>query len=177
MIGASQEEPTLSNHCIALRSALLVVSIGASTAALAQTAARGCIELKTVAEVEQSYVDDRGNAATRLVPAGKVVPGDEVVWTITANNVCTTAAGDVAITNPVPQHMRYVGNSAFGPGAAIAFSLDGDAFAAPDALVVAEADGSKRPARAEEYLAIRWVLPHPMGPSESLIVRYRAMVL
>jgi uncharacterized repeat protein (TIGR01451 family) len=165
------------DRIIAFRTAVLAVSLSVGATALAQTAERGCIELKTVAEVEESYVDGNGNTATRLTPAAKVVPGDEVVWTIVANNVCTTPAGDVAITNPVPEHMRYIGNSAFGPGANIEFSLDGSAFAAPEALTVDEADGSKRQARADEYSAIRWALPRPMGPSESLIVRYRAMVL
>jgi len=167
----------MSNRFTVLHLALLAAAFGGATTALAQTAERGCIELKTVAEVQEAYVDERGNAATRLVPAAKVVPGDEVIWTIVANIICTTAAGDVAITNPVPQHMRYVGSSAFGPGSQIVFSLDGSTFAAPEALVVAEADGSRRAARADEYSAIRWVLPRPMGPSESLMVRYRATVL
>jgi uncharacterized repeat protein (TIGR01451 family) len=167
----------MSNRLIVVHAALLAATVSAGTAARAQTAERGCIELKTVAEIQETYVDERGKAATRLVPAAKVVPGDEVVWTIVANNVCTTPAGDIAITNPVPQHMRYVGSSAFGPGANIEFSLDGSTFAAPEALVVAEADGSRRAARADEYLAIRWVLARPMGPSESLVVRYRATVI
>ena len=167
----------MSNRTTALHAALLIAALGSSANALAQAAERGCIELKTVAEVEEAYLDENGNEATRLVPASKVVPGDEVTWTIVANNVCTTPAGDVAITNPVPEHMRYVGNSAFGLGATLAFSLDGTAFAAPDALLVTEADGSERRARADEYAYIRWVLPQPMGPSESLIVRYRALVL
>jgi uncharacterized repeat protein (TIGR01451 family) len=111
------------------------------------------------------------------VPAAKVVPGDEVVWTITARNVCTTPAGDVAITNPVPRHMRYVASSAFGPGTDIKFSLDGNTFGAPEALVVAGSDGAERRARADEYSHIRWVLPHAIGARESLIVRYRATVL
>ena len=167
----------MSNSTTVLRLAILATALGGATTALAQTADRGCIELKTVAEVEETYVDANGNSATRLTPAAKVVPGDEVVWTIVANNVCTTPAGDVAITNPVPEHMRYVGNSAFGPGANIEFSLDGAAFASAAALTVAEADGSRRAARADEYSAIRWALPRPMGPSESLVVRYRAVVL
>jgi uncharacterized repeat protein (TIGR01451 family) len=166
----------MSNRPI-LKAALIAATFGSAATAFAQAPTRGCIELKTVAEIQETYVDDRGNEATRLVPAAKVVPGDEVVWTIVANNVCATAAGDVAITNPVPRHMRYVGSSAFGPGASIVFSLDGNTFAAPEALVVAEADGTRRPARADEYSAIRWVLPRPMGPSESLVVRYRATVL
>jgi uncharacterized repeat protein (TIGR01451 family) len=161
----------------ALYAAVLFAGFAAHGSALAQTADRGCIELKTVAEIEEVYVDERGQPATRLAPAAKVVPGDEIVWTIVANNVCATPAGDVAITNPVPGHMHYVGNSAFGPGADIQFSLDGTAFAAPAALDVPAADGSRRPARAEEYSHIRWVLPRPIGPRESLIVRYRATVL
>jgi uncharacterized repeat protein (TIGR01451 family) len=167
----------MTNRLTTLKTCLVVASLGAAATALAQAPERGCIELKTVAEIQEQYVDERGNAATRLVPAGKVVPGDEVVWTIVANNVCTAPAGDVAITNPVPQHMRYVRDSAFAAGAAIEFSLDGTAFAAPAALRVTEADGSRRTARAEEYSHIRWVLSRPMGPNESWLVRYRAAVL
>jgi uncharacterized repeat protein (TIGR01451 family) len=167
----------MSNRLIVVHAALLAATMSAGTAALAQTAERGCIELKTVAEVQETYVDERGNSATRLVPAGRVVPGDEITWTIVASNVCATPAGDVAITNPVPAHMRYVGTSAFGPGTEIEFSLDGSTFDAADTLTVAEPDGSRRPARADEYAAIRWRLPQPIGPRESLTVRYRATVL
>lgn len=165
----------MSNRSILLTAALLAAML--ASAAHAQTADRGCIELKAVAEVPETYVDERGNSATRLVPAARVVPGDEITWTIVASNVCTTPAGDVAITNPVPDHMRYIGDSAFGPGLGVEFSLDGAAFDSPEALTVAEADGSRRPARADEYSHIRWVLPRAMGPQESLMVRYRATVL
>jgi uncharacterized repeat protein (TIGR01451 family) len=159
----------------------IAAALGASACigntAMAQAAERGCIELKTVAELQQSYVDASGNAATRLVPITKVVPGDQVVWTITANNVCAKPAADVAITNAVPDHMHYLGDTAFGPGSQIEFSLDGKAFALPQALTVTTADGGKRAARADEYSHIRWVLGRPIGPSETLIVRYRAVVL
>jgi uncharacterized repeat protein (TIGR01451 family) len=151
-------------------------AILAGTAA-AQTADRGCIELKTTAEITQSYVDDAGKTATRLVPITKVVPGDQVMWTIVASNVCGKPAADVAITNAVPEHMHYIGDTAFGPGSAIEFSLDGKSFAPPQSLTVPAADGGKRTARADEYSAIRWVLGRPIGPSETLMVRYRAIVL
>ena len=105
----------MTHRAIALHAALVAAGFIAHSAALAQTPERGCVELKTVAEIEQAYVDERGQPAKRLVPAAKVLPGDEVVWTIVASNVCATAAGDVAITNPVPTHMHYVGDSAFGP--------------------------------------------------------------
>jgi uncharacterized repeat protein (TIGR01451 family) len=157
--------------------AFLMAALAASATATAQDAARGCIELKTVGEIEQTYVDAAGKEATRLVPAAKVVPGDEVVWTITANNVCTTPAADVAITNPVPAHMSYVGETAFGPGSTIQFSLDGKAFGTAESLVVETNDGTQRAAHADEYTHVRWVLGHAIGPSETLVVRYRAKVL
>jgi uncharacterized repeat protein (TIGR01451 family) len=126
----------------------LTAAVGASTvlagAAAAQSTERGCIELKTTAELTQSYVDDNGKAATRLVPISKVVPGDQVVWTIVASNVCAKPAADIAITNAVPEHMHYLGDTAFGPGSAIEFSLDGKSFATPQALTVAAADGRIR---------------------------------
>jgi uncharacterized repeat protein (TIGR01451 family) len=159
----------------------LTATLGASAVltgtAAAQATEHGCIELKTTAELAQPYVDEAGNKSTRLVPIGKVVPGDQVVWTIIASNVCAKPAGDVAITNAVPEHMRYVGDTAFGPGTVIEFSLDGKSFAAPQALTITAADGARRAAHADEYRHIRWALGRPIGPSESMTVRYRAVVL
>lgn len=167
----------MRNRIFSKLAAAFAASAILAGAATAQTADRGCIELKTTAELTQTYVDENGKSATRLVPIAKVVPGDQVVWTIVASNVCAKPAADIAITNAVPEHMHYLGDTAFGPGAAIEFSLDGKSFAAPQALTVAAADGSKRTARADEYSHIRWVLGRPMGPSETLMVRYRAVVL
>ena len=123
----------MSNRIIAFRAALLAASVAS---------ARRRSRKQPTAAASSSRPSPRSrkptstSAATRDAPqpAAKVVPGDEVVWTIVANNVCTTPAGDVAITNPVPEHMRYVGSSAFGPGANIEFSLDGSTFAVPEAL-------------------------------------------
>jgi uncharacterized repeat protein (TIGR01451 family) len=167
----------MTHRSTSAHAAILLAALAASATATAQDAARGCIELKTVGELEQTYVDAAGQPATRLVPAAKVVPGDEVVWTITASNICTTSAADVAITNPVPAHMSYVGDTAFGPGSQIQFSLDGKAFGAAESLVIATDDGAQRAAHADEYTHVRWVLGHAIGPSETLVVRYRAKVL
>ena len=147
---------------------LLVVAV----AAHAET---GCIELKTVAESEQEYTNDAGQKAKRLVPAGKVVPGDEIVWTITAKNVCNKAADNIVIANPVPEQMSFVPNSAMGVGADITYSLDGTEFKAPDALLVNEASGS-RPARADEFRAVRWTYKTAFAPGATAFVRYRATV-
>lgn len=157
---------------LVLSMALAAVDGKPATAATAPRA--GCIELKTVAQIEEAYVNDKGERAVRLVPAAKVIPGSQVVWTVTAANVCAQPAANVLIANPLPEHMNYVDGSAVGAGAEIAFSLDGRQFAAPDALLVREADGKDRPARADEYKHIRWTFRNPIAPGQLAIARYRA---
>lgn len=157
-----------------MQGAVLALLLALTGTALAQD--KNCVELKTSADVEQEYVNDQGQTATRLVPAGKVVPGNEVVWTITARNVCDQPADRIVIANPVPEHMTYVANSAMGTGAELAYSLDGQDFKPAAALTVRDADGSSRAARADEYRAVRWTYQTAFAPGATAFVRYRASV-
>ena len=141
----------------------------------AYAADKACVELKTSAQAETEVVE-QGQKVKRLVPAGKVVPGDEIVWTITATNVCKQATDNVVIANPVPEHMTYVAGSAMGTGADIAYSLDGKDFKNSAELQVRGADGTTRSARAEEYRAIRWNYKNAFAPGATAFVRYRAVV-
>jgi uncharacterized repeat protein (TIGR01451 family) len=162
-----------------LVTSLAVIGMGAAVPAYADQAAQpkpGCIVLKSTAEVEQEVVNERGERVKRLAPATKIVPGSEVVWTVTASNVCEKAAERVSIDNPVPQHMHYVAETAMGPGTEISYSLDGKQYAAPDALTVREADGTSRAARADEYSHIRWVFKNPLQPGAVAFARFRAIV-
>jgi uncharacterized repeat protein (TIGR01451 family) len=145
-----------------------------SAATLAQQP--GCIELKTSAEIEQEYVNEQGQKAKRLVPANKVTPGDEVVWTITAKNVCAKPAENIVVANPVPEHMTYVAGSALGVGATITYSLDNSEFKDAGALTVRDASGAVRPARPDEYRAVKWTYSAPFAPGATAFVRYRAIV-
>ena len=142
----------------------------------AQAQEQGCIELKAVAETEQEFTNEQGQKAKRLVPATKVVPGDEVVWTIVAKNLCAKPTDNIVIANPVPEQMTYVAGSAIGVGTEIEYSLDGKQFAAPTALVVREADGTARVARSDEYRAVRWTYSSSFAPGATAFVRYRAAV-
>lgn len=141
----------------------------------AHAADKACVELKTSGETEHEVVE-QGQKVKRLAPAGKVVPGDEVIWTITATNVCKEPTANVAIANPVPEHMSYVANSAMGTGADIAYSLDGKEFKSAAELQVRAADGTPRAARADEYRAIRWTYKNAFAPGATAFVRYRAVV-
>ena len=140
--------------------------------AFAQT---NCIKLETVAQVEKEAVSDKGEKTKVLVEAGKVVPGMEVVWTVTAANVCQQAADGVTMSNPVPEHMTLVPGSAIGPGSDITFSVDGKQFAPLAQLTVTE-NGATRPARAEEIKHIRWQLKSSLQPGASALGRFRAVL-
>ena len=152
---------------------LTLLTSGAHVCAWA--ADKACVELKTSGESEREVVE-QGQKVKRLVAVDKVVPGDEIVWTITATNVCKEPTADVVIANPVPAHMTYVANSAMGTGAEIAYSLDGKEFKSAAELQVRGADGATRAARADEYRAIRWTYKSAFAPGATAFVRYRAVV-
>jgi uncharacterized repeat protein (TIGR01451 family) len=151
--------------------AILACSFGSQAFAQEQ----GCIVLKSVAQQEQEVVNAKGEKTKELVSAAKIVPGMEVVWTVTANNICKVPSEKVTINNPVPEHMNYVANSAFGAGSDITYSLDGKTFGAPAELTVSE-NGAKRQARADEYRHIRWVFRSPLQPGASAVARFRAVL-
>jgi len=154
--------------------AAAVIACALQAPAFAQT---NCIELKTTGEVEKEVVNAKGEKSKVLVAAAdnKVVPGTEVIWTVTASNVCKQPSDKVTINNPVPEHMTLVPNSAFGPGSDITYSVDGQKFAPAGQLTVLE-NGAARPARADEYKHIRWVFKSALQPGASAFARFRAVL-
>jgi uncharacterized repeat protein (TIGR01451 family) len=152
---------------------IAVLACGAGSQAFAQE--KGCIALKSVAEIEQEVVDAKGAKTTKLVPAAKVVPGTVVIWTVTANNICKQPSEKVSINNSVPEHMTFVPNSAIGPGADITYSLDGKAFDTPDQLTVQE-NGAARKARSDEYKHIRWAFKSSLAPGTTAHASFRAVL-
>jgi uncharacterized repeat protein (TIGR01451 family) len=152
-----------------------IVAGSIASQAFAQAPGAGCIVVKTTAEVEQEVVNAKGEKSTKLVPLAKVVPGDEVIWTITANNICKVASDNVVVADPIPEHTTYVASSAIGPGSDIEYSVDGKTFAAADKLTVLE-NGVARKARADEYRHIRWNFKNSLAPGAQAFGRFRAVV-
>jgi uncharacterized repeat protein (TIGR01451 family) len=142
----------------------------------AQTATKPCIDLKNEAQVQEKYTDAQGKPATRLVAPGKVIPGNEIVYTITASNVCDKPVNAVVINNAVPEHMTYVMSSAVGTGTDITYSIDGKSFAKLEALSVKSAEGVTHTPNAEDIESIRWLYSTAINPGQSGFVRFRAMV-
>ena len=58
-------------------------------------------------------------------PADRVVPGDEVIYTLEIRNTGARSLPPPTVDYPVPEHMRYVADSAVGAGAEVSYSIDG----------------------------------------------------
>src|SRR4051812_39387705 len=110
------------NRTLKLAATAALLAFGLSSLAMAQS--QNCIALQTTAQVEKDVVNAKGEKTKELAPAGKVIPGTEVVWTVTANNTCKAPSENVIISNPVPEHMTLLPDSAFGPGSDVSYSVD-----------------------------------------------------
>jgi uncharacterized repeat protein (TIGR01451 family) len=132
------------------------------------------LNVRTVVQKEEVTLTDGGEAQRKLVPADTVVPGDDVVYTITFTNISDESAENVVITNPISESLTYVPGSAFGPGAVIEFSVDnGKTFAAADALTI-EIDGDTRAAKPEDFTHVRWTLQNELQAGAQGMARFRA---
>lgn len=139
------------------------------------------VEVVQRAEREVEVLE-KGVKVKKVAPVEKIVPGDEVTYTLSYTNKTGKPVTDVAVTNPVPKHTRYKEGTAAGDNAVVAFSVDGGkTYAAPDQLTVVIKDKSgkdiPRPAVAQDYTHIRWVIKQTIAPGQSGSVRFRAVVL
>ena len=134
------------------------------------------LAIRAIAEVE-SRSRAAGREIVKLIPADRVVPGDRVIYTLEVRNTGATALDAPIVTHPVPEHMRYVANSAVGPGAEVSYSVDGGhSFERAENLKLLEADGRLRRAVAADYTDIRWQLKNSLKPNSVAFLRFRALV-
>ena len=144
-------------------------------ASLGPVHAAADIRLKAVAEVEVTVVNDKGETEVKRVPAAKVVPGTEVIYTITVSNLGDQPADSVVVTDPIPENTTYVDRSAFGAGTKITFSVDGGkSYDLAGKLKVKDAAGKLRAATASDYTHIRWVLNFTLKPKDVAPVWFKA---
>jgi len=135
------------------------------------------IKVTTVAEVEVTQINKQGEKVVKRTKASRVVPGTEVIYTITAKNTGNEPADNIVVTNPIPKQTVYVEGSAFGAGTTITFSVDGGkTYNTPAKLTVKNAAGIPRPATAEDYTNVRWTLQFNLQPGQEAPVWYRARV-
>ncbi len=153
-------------------SVLLMLVMSASALAEEQ----GHLNVRTIVQKEEVTVTESGDRETKLVPAGTVVPGERVVYTITFQNVSAEPAENIVITNPISGELTYVDGSAFGPGTDIQFSIDGgQTFASRNELIVTE-DGETRAAVAEDFTHVRWVMQAELAAGAQGMARFSAVL-
>jgi len=139
--------------------------------------AQNHIQLRSVAEVQKEVVNQEGKKEIKRLPAEKVLPGGEVIFTIFYENIGKEIVEKAVITNPVPEHMVYAENSAQGAGTQVAFSVDnGQSYDIPARLFVFDATGRKFPARVQDYTHIRWTFDKPLPSGAKGDVSFRAIL-
>lgn len=135
------------------------------------------IELKTIAEIEITEIGSKGTKKIKRVPATKVIPGKEVIYTITATNTGEQAASKIKIKDPIPEHTIYVDGSAAGKNTVITFSVNGGkTYSKEKKLFVKNAEGKLVQAVAKDYTNIRWTFESELKPNQSASVWFRARV-
>lgn len=140
------------------------------------TVAQSNLDIKTVVQKEEVFVNEAGESDKRMVSADVVVPGETVYYTITFTNVSDESADNIVITNPISDDLIYVNGSGFGPGADMQFSVDdGTTFAEASDLTVVE-DGESRPAEARDFTHVRWVLKNSLDAGSQATARFAAVL-
>jgi uncharacterized repeat protein (TIGR01451 family) len=162
-----------------MQSSSFHISLGAAVAlswamAAAGQTALNPVAIRAVAEVEVR-TKEPGRPA-QLARADRVVSGDQVIYTLEVRNTAAATVHAPTVTYAVPAHMRYVADSAVGPGAEVSFSVDGGrSFGSPENLEIPTANGL-RAAAAADYTHIRWQLANDLKANSVAFVRFRALV-
>jgi len=146
---------------------LLVLACLASPTSVAQGPLPATLEVKATAAVRR----DQG-----LVPADRVVPGDEVFYTLEIRNTGGKPLPPPTVDFAIPEHVRYIADSAVGAGAEVSYSVDGgNTFDRAENLSIV-AGGEARLAKAADYTHIRWRLKHALNATAMALARFRAVV-
>lgn len=158
---------------------LLLLSAAAGIAAAQiEPATRGIpgFSVRAIAEVEVTTLNGE-HETVKLAAADRVVPGDEVIYTLEIRNRGAVSLPPPRVDYPIPEHMRYLDDTAAGPGADITYSVDGGhSFDRPENLKVMGPDGHPRPAVGADYTHIRWQLKNILKGRAVAFARFRAVV-
>ena len=160
---------------------LLLIMFSACLAGLAVTAqqgARNSRDLLVSSTLERIAAPADGDAQ-RSPETGADTPAsppEQVIVNVRFANVSERVLDSLRITSPVRADLRYVAQSASGPGSDVLFSVDnGRTFGRPEELTIATPDGV-RGAEAADYTHVRWVLRAPLDAGAVGVARFRAVL-
>ena len=155
----------------------LCVFLLASIFTIGSANTSNAIELTSIVEQEVTTLDEQGNKVVKRVPAEKVLPGKEVIYTTRFKNNGGEPAEDIIISNPIPQHTVYKLKSATGKETDVVYSVNGGkSFHYSNQLRVVAQDGSERIAEAKDYTDIRWVYQGQLQPGDEGVVEFRVVL-
>jgi uncharacterized repeat protein (TIGR01451 family) len=107
-------------------------------------------------------------------------PGDTIHYTIIARNVGDAVMSEPVVTDPIPQGVIYIPNSARGEDSEILFSINkGLGFVPwPPTYSVQDKDGNpiQKEASPEMITDIRWVIQTSLEPNEQKILEFNVIV-
>ena len=154
---------------------VLLMCICGALAASGQATSKTLV-IKALAEVETKS-EQNGREIVRLTAADRVVPGDQVVYTLEIRNAGARAVPAPIVIHPVPAHMAYLADSASGPGAELSFSVDGGrSFDRPENLRMIDENRQLRRAKASDYTHICWKLKNSLKSNSVAFAHFRAVV-
>jgi uncharacterized repeat protein (TIGR01451 family) len=132
-----------------------------SLACLSGTALAEVRMATTVARVETT-IDPGGRVKRELLPAERVLPGEELRYAITFTNHSETLVerGRIIITNAIPEGARYLSGSAGGESVRTEYSMDGETFLPLD-------PGAGVPEQGDGVASLRWTYDADLAPGES----------
>ena len=113
-----------------------------------------------------------GEAESAATPSS----AEALIVSVRFTNATEQVLDSNRITSPGPPDLRYVAQSASGPGSDVLFSVDdGRTFGVPEELTLAAPDGGVRGADAADYTHVRWILRAPLDAGATGIARFRAV--
>lgn len=144
-----------------------------------QAFAKPVVKISVKAEKEV-IVEKNGKKDVTRVAADTVKPGEMIFYTLFVSNDGDEKATRVVVNNPIPDGTLYVGDSVFGDGSRILFSVDdGKVFNAGKKLMIETPlkDGKKEKklARPDQYTNIQWVI-NEILPGRMRVLGFYVMV-
>jgi hypothetical protein len=156
--------------------AIMALSCGAGPAAQEEPR-RVPRDLLVTSTLERIDAAADGEAASVVIAsAAAASQAGGLIVSVRFTNTTEQVLDSIRITSPVPPELRYVAESASGPGSDVLFSVDdGLSFGLPEELTLAAPDGGVRDADAADYTHVRWTLRAPLDAGATGIARFRAV--
>ncbi|MCS6942104.1 MAG: hypothetical protein NZ901_04585 [Geminocystis sp.] len=142
------------------------------------------VQLNLVAELREVRKDESGKEIVSWNPLpnnAQVIPQSIIRYTVTAQNNSNRNMRNLIVTQPIPEGMVYILNSATKPagkGAKVEFSIDGGKTFTERPVIKVRENGKivEKPAPPEAYTHVRWNFGDTLPANSQVSVSYQVRV-